>query len=135
MSHTYAQHGTNLFSGYSRLQRWELAHATIHLFMPPAHVLQNTVCWTSGAACMYRIAGFFRMRNLLRISRVCLCKNPSMWGWGMRLMWGLLQLSMVVPVVPTLQNRGNSVINLIHRSSKKQLCDSFKVEDPSEFDK
>ena len=58
-----------------------------------------------------------------------------MWGWGMRLMWGLLQLSMVVPVAPTLQNRGNSVINLIHRSSKKQLCDSFKVEDPSEFDK
>lgn len=33
-----------------------------------------------------------------------------------------------------LQDRGSSTINLIHPSSKKQLCDSFRVEDPAEFD-
>ena len=43
------------------------------------------------------------------------------------------------PVVMTtcvsdLQDRGSSTINLLHPSSKKQLCDSFKVEDPAEFD-
>jgi len=42
--------------------------------------------------------------------------------------------SMPLPGYIVSPNRGSNVINLIHRSSKKQLCDSFKVEDPAEFD-
>ena len=43
-------------------------------------------------------------------------------------------LVVMTTCVSDLQDRGSSTINLLHPSSKKQLCDSFKVEDPAEFD-